>query len=88
MCAAICAIAPGRVIRYDLSDTPSELTVKPTLNSMLMMYAPVRALRPSALLPAILANVRSFEPGEDWWWCYAEELVFEVDGAPPAPSHP
>ena len=32
--------------------------------------------------------VRSYEPGEDWWWCYPEELSFEVDGAPPAPSHP
>jgi hypothetical protein len=32
--------------------------------------------------------VRSYEPGEDWWWCYADELLFEVDGAPPAPSHP
>lgn len=32
--------------------------------------------------------IRSFEPGEDWWWCYAEEVAFEVAGAPPAPSHP
>lgn len=32
--------------------------------------------------------VRSYEPGEDWWWCFADELFFEVDGAPPAPSHP
>jgi hypothetical protein len=32
--------------------------------------------------------IRSYEPGEDWWWCYADELAFEVDGAPPAPSHP
>jgi uncharacterized UBP type Zn finger protein len=31
--------------------------------------------------------VRSFEPGEDWWWCYADEIMFEVAGAPPAPSH-
>ncbi len=31
--------------------------------------------------------VRSFEPGEDWWWCYADGLLFEVDGAPPSPSH-
>lgn len=30
--------------------------------------------------------VRSFEPGEDWWWCYADEVVFQVPGAPPAPS--
>jgi hypothetical protein len=32
--------------------------------------------------------VRSFEPGEDWWWCYADEIGFEVPGAGPAPSHP
>jgi hypothetical protein len=32
--------------------------------------------------------VRSYEPHEDWWWCYTDELTFEVDGAPPAPSHP
>jgi uncharacterized UBP type Zn finger protein len=31
--------------------------------------------------------VRSYEPGEDWWWCYPESLFFYVDGAPPAPSH-
>jgi Zn-finger in ubiquitin-hydrolases and other protein len=31
--------------------------------------------------------VRSYEPGENWWWCYADELFFEVDGAPPSPSH-
>ena len=32
--------------------------------------------------------IRSYEPGEDWWWCYVDDLSFEVDGAPPAPSHP
>jgi hypothetical protein len=32
--------------------------------------------------------VRSYEPGEDWWWCYPDALLFDVDGAPPAPSHP
>ncbi len=32
--------------------------------------------------------VRSYEPREDWWWCYADQLTFEVDGAPPARSHP
>jgi hypothetical protein len=31
--------------------------------------------------------VRSYEDGEDWWWCYPEELLFEVRGAPPSPSH-
>jgi hypothetical protein len=31
--------------------------------------------------------IRSYEPGEDWWWCYVDELFFEVDGVPSAPSH-
>lgn len=33
------------------------------------------------------ALIRSFEPGEDWWWCYPEELIFQVPGAAPAPSY-
>ena len=32
--------------------------------------------------------IRSYEPGENWWWCYADELFLEVEDAPPAPSHP
>ena len=32
--------------------------------------------------------IRSYEPGEDWWWCYADDILFEVADAPPAPSHP
>jgi hypothetical protein len=32
--------------------------------------------------------VRSYEPGEDWWWCFADQLAFDVVGAPPSPSHP
>jgi uncharacterized UBP type Zn finger protein len=31
--------------------------------------------------------IRSFEPGEDWWWCYPDEKGFFVDGSPPAPSY-
>jgi EmrB/QacA subfamily drug resistance transporter len=31
--------------------------------------------------------VRSFEPGESWYWCYVDDAIFELDGAPPAPSH-
>jgi hypothetical protein len=30
----------------------------------------------------------SYEPGENWWWCYADELFFEDPEAPPTPSHP
>ncbi|MGY2075551.1 UBP-type zinc finger domain-containing protein [Blastococcus sp. SYSU DS0828] len=32
--------------------------------------------------------VRSFEPGEEWFWCYPDRIAFELRGAPPAPSHP
>lgn len=32
--------------------------------------------------------IRSYEPGENWWWGYVDDIAFEVDGAPPSPSHP
>jgi hypothetical protein len=32
--------------------------------------------------------IRSYEPGEDWYWCYIDEIAFELEGAPPALSHP
>jgi hypothetical protein len=25
--------------------------------------------------------VSSFEPGEDWWWCYVDEVAFAVPSA-------
>jgi len=32
--------------------------------------------------------IRSYEPGEEWYFCYPDDLAFELQGAPPAPSHP
>ena len=26
--------------------------------------------------------VQSYEPGEKWWWCYRDNVVFEVPDAP------
>jgi uncharacterized UBP type Zn finger protein len=31
--------------------------------------------------------VQSFEPGEDWYWCYVDEIAFEDESAPASPSH-
>jgi uncharacterized UBP type Zn finger protein len=31
--------------------------------------------------------IRSFEPGEQWYFCYADAAFFELAGAPPAPHH-
>lgn len=31
--------------------------------------------------------IQSYEPGEAWWYCYLDDLVFEVDGGPSF-SHP
>ena len=31
--------------------------------------------------------VSSFEPGEDWWWCYVDEVGFTVPDLPTF-SHP
>jgi uncharacterized UBP type Zn finger protein len=30
--------------------------------------------------------IQSFEPGEDWFYCYVDDLMFEIDGAA-SPSH-
>jgi predicted GNAT family acetyltransferase len=31
--------------------------------------------------------IRSYEPGESWWYCYIHVITFEVDAAPMAPSY-
>jgi hypothetical protein len=31
--------------------------------------------------------VQSFEPAEEWIWCYADETTLELE-LPPSPSHP
>jgi uncharacterized UBP type Zn finger protein len=31
--------------------------------------------------------IQSYEPGEDWWYCYLDDLAFTVDGAASF-SHP
>jgi len=31
--------------------------------------------------------IQSFEPSEDWFWCFVDELAFEIAGSP-SPSHP
>jgi hypothetical protein len=31
--------------------------------------------------------IRSFEPGENWWWCYPDQAFFEIEDAGPSPSH-
>lgn len=31
--------------------------------------------------------VQSFEPGEEWLWCYPDQVAFELPAAGPAPSH-
>jgi uncharacterized UBP type Zn finger protein len=32
--------------------------------------------------------VQSFEPGEDWIYCYVDDFAFEVEGMLDSPSHP
>ena len=31
--------------------------------------------------------IQSFEPGEEWIWCYVDEVGIEVDDAAPSPAH-
>lgn len=32
--------------------------------------------------------IQSYEPGEDWYWCYVDEVMFDVPDEAPSPSHP
>ncbi|MFI5086546.1 MAG: UBP-type zinc finger domain-containing protein [Actinomycetales bacterium] len=27
--------------------------------------------------------IRSYQPGEGWWWCYEDEITFELEDMPP-----
>jgi hypothetical protein len=31
--------------------------------------------------------IRSYEPGENWFWCYLDQTAFNLEGAPTAPSY-
>ncbi|MFZ0216701.1 MAG: UBP-type zinc finger domain-containing protein [Candidatus Dormiibacterota bacterium] len=31
--------------------------------------------------------IQSFEPREDWYWCFVDELMFELEGEASSPSH-
>jgi uncharacterized UBP type Zn finger protein len=31
--------------------------------------------------------IQSFEPGEDWYWCYLDELIFERESDGASRSH-
>ncbi|HEX5723668.1 MAG TPA: UBP-type zinc finger domain-containing protein [Acidimicrobiia bacterium] len=31
--------------------------------------------------------VRSYEPGESWYWCYVDQVGFELSDHPEAPSY-
>ena len=32
--------------------------------------------------------IQSYEPGEEWYWCYIDETAFELPSDRPSPSHP
>ena len=32
--------------------------------------------------------IQSFEPGEDWIFCYVDDVAFEIPELTPSPSHP
>jgi uncharacterized UBP type Zn finger protein len=32
--------------------------------------------------------IQSFEPGEDWIYCYTDDVMFEIESMLDSPSHP
>jgi len=54
-----------------------------------MTSAPCTARSPTARFRrAGHPVIRSYEPGDAWYRCYADQLMFELEGAPLAPSQP
>jgi uncharacterized UBP type Zn finger protein len=31
--------------------------------------------------------IQSYEPGEDWYFCYSDDVMFEMSSPQPSPSH-
>jgi hypothetical protein len=31
--------------------------------------------------------VQSYEPGEEWIWCFVDSVAVEIEGAEPSPAH-
>jgi hypothetical protein len=31
--------------------------------------------------------IQSFEPSEEWYWCYVDEVAFEIPDGTPSPAH-
>jgi uncharacterized UBP type Zn finger protein len=31
--------------------------------------------------------IQSYEPGEDWFFCYVDDVMFETESPQPSPSH-
>ncbi len=31
--------------------------------------------------------IQSYEPGEDWFWCYVDDVAFEIPSDSPSPSY-
>ncbi len=32
--------------------------------------------------------IQSYEPGEEWYWCFVDQLAFEMEEEGPSPAHP
>jgi hypothetical protein len=32
--------------------------------------------------------IQSYEPGEEWYFCFVDDIAFELDEDGPSPSHP
>jgi hypothetical protein len=32
--------------------------------------------------------VQSYEPGEEWYWCFVDQVAFEMEEEGPSPAHP
>jgi hypothetical protein len=51
---------------------------------LLRLFAQPSRHRPQRVIDHPL--IQSFEPGEDWYWCFVDEMGFMTENQGPSPS--
>ncbi len=91
-------LAPQNAALLFMGYRPAPLPESARWTARCWSRTPSRRSRPSKPSPGTGAldmndgcthlAIRSYEPGEDWYWCYLDQSASGLQGAPRAPSHP
>ena len=65
--------------------TGSTCAAAPSAATSAAATTPPASTRPRISTRDAHPIIQSFEPGEDWYYCYVDDLAFELDGRRPEP---